>query len=241
MTMSSHAKPALCLIPLMLAGACQSTDPQPSAYFPVADWRHEDGADQAYLLAPGDTLQLIFHTAPELSRETRVAPDGSITLPYVGALQASARTAGELQASLLQAYAGELRDPDIDVIPTGFESQRIFVGGEVNSPGIVDLPGQIDPLQAIIMAGGLTDRSKPSQVALMRRMPGGEVMTAVFDIKSGINDPALSQWTPLRRFDVVYVPRSAIAEENLFVQQWIRAALPIEFSLYYDIAGELGR
>ena len=230
----------ICLTPLaLILAACQTVEPTPSPHFPVREWRHEDGQDKAYLLAPGDTLQVIFHTAPELDREVRVAPDGSISLPYVGPVQVSARTAQEVRGTLLKAYASELKDPDIDVIPTGFDSQRIFVGGEVSSPGMMELPGQIDPLQAIIMAGGLTDRAKPSYVALMRRMPGGEVMTAVVDVHAGLNDPARANWTPLRRFDVVYVPRSAIATENLFMQQWFRAALPIEFSLYYDISGEL--
>lgn len=232
---------AFLILPALALSACQSVKPAPSPQFPVMEWRHEDSADRAYLLAPGDTLQVIFHTAPELDREIRVAPDGSITLPYVGPVRASARTAGEVRGALLQAYASELKNPDIDVIPTGFESQRIFVGGEVGSPGMIELPGQIDPLQAIIMAGGFTERAKPSYVALLRRMPGGEVMTAVIDVNKGLNDPNLAQWTPLRRFDVVYVPRSAIAEENLFMQQWIRAALPIDFSLYYDIAGEIRR
>ncbi len=234
-------KRALLISTALVLGACQSVDPVSSPQFPVMDWRHEDGQDMAYLLAPGDTLQVVFHTAPELNRDLRVAPDGSITMPYIGSVQASARTASELRTGLLNAYASELKDPDIDVIPTGFDSQRIFVGGEVNNPGMMELPGQIDPLQAIIMAGGFSDRAKPKQVALMRRMPGGEVMTAVIDVNAGLNDPRLASWTPLRRFDVVYVPRSAIAEENIFMQQWIKAALPIDFSLYYDIGGELRR
>lgn len=234
-------KPALLISTALVLGACQSVQPVSSPQFPVMEWRHEDGQDQPYLLAPGDTVQVIFHTAPELNRELRIAPDGNISMPYVGPVRASARTSTELRAGLLQAYARELKDPDIDVIPTGFDSQRIFVGGEVNSPGMMELPGQIDPLQAIIMAGGFSDRAKPKQVALMRRMPGGEVMTAVIDVNAGLNDPRLASWTPLRRFDVVYVPRSAIAEENLFMQQWIKSALPIDFSLYYDIGGELRR
>lgn len=223
----------------LVLGACQNVTPVSSEYFPVAQWRHEDGQDQPYLLAPGDTVAVVFHTVPELNRDLRIAPDGSITLPYVGAVQASARTPDEIQSELVLAYAEELRNPQVDVIPVAFDSQKIFVGGEVQTPGMMELPGQIDPLQAIIMAGGFTDRAQPKQVALMRRMPGGELMTAVIDINSGLNDPRLADFTPLRRFDVVYVPRSAIAEENLFMEQWFRSSLPIDFSLYYDLSGDI--
>ena len=176
-----------------------------------------------------------------LATDAVFAPDGSITLPYVGTVQASARTPNEVQADLVQAYSGELKNPLVEVIPIAFDSQKIFVGGEVQTPGMVELPGQIDPLQAVIMAGGFTDRAQPKQVALMRRMPGGEVMTAVIDVNSGINDPRLADFTPLRRFDVVYVPRSAIAHENLIMEQWFRSALPIDFSLYYDLSGDSRR
>jgi polysaccharide export outer membrane protein len=229
----------LLLTTAIVLGACQNVTPVSSDYFPVSQWRHEDGQDQPYLLAPGDTVSVIFRTAPELSQDLKVAPDGSITLPYVGPVQASARTASEVRADLIQAFANELKNPELDVIPVGFESQRIFVGGEVRQPGMMELPGQIDPLQAVIMAGGFTDRAQPRQVALMRRMPGGDVMTAVIDVNAGINNPELASFTPLRRFDVVFVPRSAIANENLLMEQWFRSALPIDFSLYYDIGGDL--
>ena len=225
------------LVATLMLAACSSTAPVASPIFPEKDWRHEDGRDPYYLLAPGDELEIIVHTAPELSRTVTIGPDGRFRMPYSGPITASARTVENVQTALRVAMTSELKDPDIDVLLTGTASQRIFVGGEVTSPGMFDLPGLIDPLQAIIMAGGITDEGRSKQVVLMRRMPGGEVKSAIFDIKSGVYDPEFAAWTPLRRFDVVYVPRKPIADQNLFVQQYIRNALPIDFSLFYDIAG----
>ena len=226
----------LALIPILLS-ACQTAEPVQSEPFPNQDWRHEDGKDAFYLIAPGDELEVIVHTAPELTRTVTVGPDGRFRMPYSPPIQASARTVDQVRETVIAAMASELNDPDIDVLLTGTASQRVFVGGEVTNPGLLDLPGQIDPLQAIIMAGGVTDRGKAQTVVLMRRMPGGEVNSAVFDLKAGIYDPTLANWTPLRRFDVVYVTRKPIADQNLFVRQYIRDALPIDFSLFYDIAG----
>ncbi len=227
---------ALFLTPL-LVGACAGKTPAPSAVFPEKEWRHEDGRDAGYLLAPGDELEIIVHTAPELSRTVVIAPDGRFRMPYTGPVTAAARTVEQVRVGLIAAMTSELKDPDLDVLLTGTASQRIFVGGEVEQPGMFDLPGLIDPLQAIIMAGGATDEGRTKHVVLMRRMPGGEVKSAVFDVKAGIYDPDLAAWTPLRRFDVVYVTRKPIADQNLFVQQYIRNALPIDFSLFYDVAG----
>ena len=226
----------LALLSLMIA-SCQSGAPVESAVFPQKEWRHEDGADAFYLLAPGDELDVIVHTAPELNRTVTIGPDGRFRMPYSGPILAAARTVDEVRDGVQFAMSRELNDPDIDVLLVGTPSQRVFVGGDVTNPGLFDMPGLIDPLQAIIMAGGVTNEGRASTVVLMRRMPGGEVKSAVFDLKAGIYDPSLADWAPLRRFDIVYVTRKPIANQNLFVRQYIRDALPIDFSLFYDIAG----
>lgn len=222
---------------LALVAACAST-PTPSAEFPSERWQHADGYDDPYLLAPGDKLEVVVHTAPELSRTLIVAPDGVIQMPLSPPVVAIAHTPQEVAAALSQGLSTELIDPDLDVVPIEFASQNIFVGGEVFDAGMMELPGQIDPLQAIIMAGGFTPNAKREQVIVMRRLPGGDVRSIVVDLKSGILDPELAAWFPLRRFDVVYVPKTRIAEQNQFVQQFIRGALPVEFSLYYDLQGQ---
>lgn len=224
----------IALFPIILA-ACQTSTPIASDIFPQQEWRHEDGADAFYLLAPGDQLEVIVHTAPELSRTVTIGPDGRFRMPYSGPIHASARTVDEVRQGVQVAMATELNDPDIDVLLAGTPSQRIFVGGEVTNPGLLELPGLIDPLQAIIMAGGVTDTGRVRTVVLMRRMPGGGMKSAVFDLKAGVYDPSLADWAPLRRFDVVYVTRKPISDQNLFVRQYIRDALPINFSLFYDI------
>ena len=226
----------LALLSLMIA-SCQSGAPVESAVFPQKEWRHEDGADAFYLLAPGDELDVIVHTAPELNRTVTIGPDGRFRMPYSGPILAAARTVDEVRDGVQFAMSRELNDPDIDVLLVGTPSQRVFVGGDVTNPGLFDMPGLIDPLQAIIMAGGVTNEGRANTVVLMRRMPGGEVKSAVLDLKAGIYDPSLADWAPLRRFDIVYVTRKPIANQNLFVRQYIRDALPIDFSLFYDIAG----
>lgn len=223
---------------LLLVTACATQPQMQSRMFPEKEWRHEDSHDPQYLLAPGDRLEIIVHNVPELSRTVTIGPDGRVRAPYSGPIRASARTVEDVRADLIYAMRHELRDPQIDVLLTETTSQRVFVGGAVAQPGMVELPGLIDPLQAVIMAGGVTTEGRAQQVVLMRRMPGGEVKTAVIDLEAGIYDARYANWTPLRRFDVVYVTRKPIADQNLFVQQYIRNALPIDFSLFYDIAGQ---
>lgn len=221
----------------LVLGACSSSPVQTPAEPLAGTWAGASLADARYLLAPGDRIEVIVHTAPELSRELVVAPDGRIRMPLAGSVMAMALTPDELAAILRDALSRELIDPDLDVVATGFASQKVFVGGEVATPGMFDLPGQIDPLQAIVMAGGLTRDAHASNVLLIRRLPGGEVRSALIDVRASLSDPGNAGWLPLRRFDVIYVPRSRIAEQNQFVAQYIRDALPLPFSLFYAVSG----
>ena len=144
------------LLAAALLAACASEPPRTSAAFPSASWPAAALSDAPYLLAPGDKVDVVVHTAPELSRELVVAPDGRVRMPLASPVMAMALTPDELADILRAELASELIDPDLDVIVTGFASQKIFIGGEVRTPGLFDLPGEINPLQAIVMAGGLT-------------------------------------------------------------------------------------
>jgi hypothetical protein len=88
------------------------------------------------------------------------------------------------------------------ITPLEFGSQKVFVGGEVKQPGVFEMPGEIDVLQAILLAGGWTEQGSPTQVIIMRRKPGGEMMTRVVDVRNGLARHALYDIGPLKRFDV---------------------------------------
>jgi protein involved in polysaccharide export with SLBB domain len=210
--------------------------PKPSPAFPQDRFPAWQAGDQGYRFFPGDKFRMDIRTAPELSAEMTVGPDGRISLPTIGPVMVAGQTAGQMKTALEDIYANELIDPSLVITPTDFGSQKIFVGGEVKQPGVFELPGEIDALQAITLAGGWTEEGKPTKVIVMRRAPGGELMTKVVDVKNGLAKQSLYDVGPLHRFDVVYVTRKAIADENLFVKQFIRDALPIDFSLFYDVA-----
>lgn len=213
-------------------------NPVPSADFPAATWHDQTGLDAPYLLWTGDTLEINVTTAPELSRTAVIiAPDGRIRVPLAGSFQAAGLTIDDLETEISDALDDELRDPRVFVAATAFGSQQVFVSGQVAEPGVFPLPGQIGPLQAISMAGGFRDTANAKQVLLIRRLPGGEVKSAIYNIEQGLLDPTAANWGPLQRFDIVYVSPSAIARENLFVQQYLRNSLPVDFSLFIDVTG----
>lgn len=228
---------AFFLIVSVLFAGCVSK-PVPSEDFPEVSWQNYDGLSAPYLLWTGDTLDISVTTAPELSRtDVIVAPDGRVQIPFIGSIQAAGLTVEDLERAISAGLSSELRDPRVFVAATDYGSQQIFVSGQVAQPGIFPLPGQIGPLQAITMAGGFTNTANAKQVIIMRRIPGGEIKSAVYNIKKGIVDPRLATWGPLQRFDIVHVSPTWIAVENLFVEQYFRNALPVDFSLFFDVTG----
>lgn len=195
--------------------------------------------DPEYLMLPGDQLNVFVYSAPELNQTLIVGPDGRVVMPLARPIMAANLTIEQLEQRLRDALQNQLVDPDVELSPLSYGSQRIFVGGEVGQPGIYELPGQIGTLEAVFMAGGFTNTSKSKNVVLVRRHPSGAPMIKVINLKSLLNNAKHTDMTPLRRGDVIYVPRSTIGNINLFMQQYIRDALPITFGLTYDLARQI--
>jgi len=219
-------------------GGCTAWHPAPEAYsgqtprpgfipIPYASW---DDNEPGYRLYPGDVLDVAVPSAPELARTVTVQPDGRISLPLIPQPMAADRSVAELQATLTQAYSGLLRYPEVEVTVRSATPLKVFVGGEVDKPGVYDMPGDIDALQAVLLAGGFKVSAKTSQVVIIRRGPGGRPMMRTADLKAAIYNPRQGGAVPLRRFDIIYVPRSTIAEIGVFVQQYLRDTVPIQFT-----------
>lgn len=193
-----------------------------------ADWTD---AEPPYRVYPGDELEIAVPSAPELNKTAVIQPDGRIALPLIGPVMVADRTIPEIEASLTQAYGAQLLRPQVMVTIKTAQPLKVFVGGEVEKPGVYDMPGDINALQAIIQAGGFRTTAKRAKVVIIRRGPDGRAMMRTADLLKGLSRP--TDLVPLRRFDIIYVPRSEVAEANLFVQQYFRDLFPVTFGFDY--------
>lgn len=188
----------------------------------------------AYRFFPGDEIDITVFSAPELTRTVTVGPDGRVSLALIEPVRAAGLTADELHDALVAAYASQLRQPELSVTARSFASRQVFVGGEVARPGIYEMPANIDAFQAVMLAGGFLASARRGDVLVLSRAHGQQQVTQV-DLSPRAMRQGFPGAQPLSRYDVVYVPRSGIAQVNLFMQQYVRDALPIQFSLYYDL------
>lgn len=193
-----------------------------------------------YKLYPGDQVDIVVSSAPELSRTLTVGPDGRIVMPMTQPVMAAGRSFTQLQQTLTAQLSRQLRDPRVAVTPRAYAPAQVFVGGEVGTQGTYTLPGPIGAMEAILMAGGLNASARSSKVAVLRRAPNGGMMMRTVNISKGMkNISHYNDVMQLRRGDIVFVPKTHLAEVGMWVQAF-RQALPVDVSLSYQLGNNDG-
>lgn len=193
----------------------------PAAYaMPSAD-------PNEYRIQPGDQLAINFYLSPEFDDQVSVGPDGMLTLRLVGQVKAGGLTPAQVAQEIDKAYATELRAPDAVVEVKNMPARQVYVEGQVNHPGAFPLLSGTTALQAIAEAGGFTDDATDSNVVLIRRDACGNAQGSRLDLASAINHPGDGENAMLMPYDVLVVPRSHIANMDLFMKQYVQGLLPI--------------
>lgn len=127
-------------------------------------------AAAAYALRPGDTVDVVYRYTPEFNETLVVGPDGHAFVKAAGDMQLGGLTVLQLQSNITTASAAKLADPDVAVTLKEFDKPHIFVAGEVNTPGRMDLRRPTTALQAILASGGPKDDAAMGRVLLFRRI-----------------------------------------------------------------------
>lgn len=165
-----------------------------------------------YSLRKGDSFDLEFPFSPEFNQTVVVQPDGYITLRGAGTMHVEGQTIPELTETIKKAYGKILHDPEVTVALKDFERPYFVAGGQVAKPGKYDLRSDLTLVEAINIAGGLTDASKHSQVVLFRRVPNDMVEARVFDVKKMLAARNLQEDPHLMPGDMLFVPQNAISK-----------------------------
>jgi protein involved in polysaccharide export with SLBB domain len=182
--------------------------------------------DHVYRIEPGDTIQIRYTFHPDMNQDIVVLPDGKIGAQLVGEITVSGMTTKELETFLVQRTSDNLREPEVIVSVAKFADKPIYVGGEVQKPGTIFYRKGLNPLQAIIAAGGFLESARPDSVILVRtKNLDTELISRKLNLAEsirGIEEPPVF----LAPHDLIYVPRSSIAEADLWVKQHITELLP---------------
>lgn len=181
---------------ILLAAACASSRPsgRPAERPEVGEYR----------IGREDVLEVVVWHEPELTRVVPVRPDGRISLPLAGEVEAAGFTATELQGRVARALEPFIRDTKVAVLVREINGTRIYVLGEVARAGGFPLRGPMSVMQAIAVAGGRTEFAKDEVVWLRQQANGATERVSLSFREMVKGEAAGALW--LRPGDVLYVP-----------------------------------
>jgi polysaccharide export outer membrane protein len=158
-----------------------------------------------YLIGPEDVLEISVWKEEGLKKEVLVRPDGGISFPLAGDMQAAGTSARQLQQEIAQRLEKFMSDPVVSVAVLKIVGNKIYVMGRVNKPGEYAPGRYVDVLQALSMAGGLTPFAAENDIKVLRKEHGKDLVFPFrySQVKAGEN---LDQNITLKGGDVVVVP-----------------------------------
>lgn len=218
---------ALIAVSLMSAG-CKTADV-------VRPEKGNSQPDARVVLAPGDLVDIKFFYTPELNESQNVRPDGKISLQLVGDVMAAGLTPAQLKDNLEKTYAGLIEKPSVAVIVRTLNHRSVYVGGAVNLPGMIEMPGNITALSAIIRAGGFNLNEAAVENVIVIRQEGAVRKAYSLDFQEEVKG-GIPQEEPfyLHAQDIVYVPRTKIVNALQWVDQHINRIVPqFGFTYFY--------
>ena len=182
--------------PALASGKDKDKDDKKAAAVPPA-------LNEDYKLGAGDKLRIEVYKDAQLSQSVQIRPDGKITLPLVGDLEATDHTPIELRDTITKSLKEYMTNPVVTVIVVEATAATAYVMGEVNHPGAVNLQAPLTILQAIALAGGLKDFADAKNIKILRKTATG-VQTIAFNYKDAVKSTRAPLY--LRPGDTVVVP-----------------------------------
>ncbi len=193
------------------------------------------GGNFAYIIGPGDTLEINVWRHPDLTTQVTVRPDGKISFPLIDEISVSNISPGALKNDIAKRLSTIIQEPQVTVNVLSFQSKKFFVLGEVNNPGLYPFAGGEGVLDGIAKAGGYKqDTAALKSVILIRRGYGSKPETLRLNIYNLITKGDITQDVKLDTADVIFVPKSFIANVNTFVDQFFTKTDPV-LRYYLDI------
>jgi len=178
-----------------------------------------------YRLQLGDTLHVSFLYQPENDVDLVVRPDGRISLSPAGELEAVGRTEQELEQAITERAAEHLREPTVTVAVTKVGPQNVYVGGQVQRPGVVTLVPGMTPLQAVMEQGGFLPTTERDSVVLILPTADGKFAASRINLEQVLTG-SVAERVRLRPNALIFVPKTWIAKADDVVDLYVQGLIP---------------
>ncbi len=182
---------------------------------------------QDYQLGPGDVLAIQVWGFEELKiDQLPIRPDGKLTIPLAGELQASGLSSGDLSAAITAKLSQYLKDPVVSVNVVKFRTTRVYVLGEVFKPGMYEIEKQHNLIDALSSAGSYTkDAAKKKVYVIRSEQPKAPIKINLLNL---LEKGDLSQNIPLQEGDIVYLTKNNRIDFAKDILPWISATYQLD-------------
>jgi len=175
--------------------------------------------EERYRLQPSDVLEVQFRYSPEFNQTVTVQPDGYVSLEIGGDLKVAGMTVEQTRQAILRKASARLQDPVATVILKEFQKPYFVVAGEVAAPGKIEMRERVTAIQAIMLAGGLKESARASQIIVFRNLPSSDLAEVkLLNLKSIRRTSDLENDLTLQPGDMVFVPRDKITKIERFMK-----------------------
>ena len=190
-----------------------------------------------------------LHSDEELIDQAIVDNNGNINLKEVGKIRVAGLVPKELREIISKKYSQKadgsqvtvtidsFKLPEVTVILKSSSAQKVYVGGEVHRQGMIPIAGMLRTMDAVIQAGGPKESAELESVLLIRNNGLSEEMLCTINLKAIMKGK--SPDIILQPYDVIFVPRTAIAEVSLLLQQYVHSLIPVQFNFIYNLKPEV--
>ncbi len=190
-----------------------------------------------FILGAGDEVEVSVYRHDDLNKKVRIPPDGISTFPLIGEIQTKGTSIHQLRKKIKESLSVYLVDPQVSLEISSYKGQKIFILGEVNNPGVYQIDTPTTIIEAIAKAGGYTLDGKYSSVVLVRGGPEKPDLKRL-DLKKTFTTGDISQNVFLKSGDVVYVPRTFIANVDRFFKHFENIVRPLVWTQQGIILGD---
>ena len=168
-----------------------------------------------FVLGPGDEIEINVYRNPDLTSKYLIPPDGLISFPLIGEIKAAGIGVTELRKTITSGLSKFLVEPYVSIGVSTIRSQKLYVLGEVEKPGVFQIYSPVNIIEAVSMAGGLTVDAKENSVLLIR---GGldSPQLKTLNLKKTLEQGDLSGNITLVAGDIIYIPATYIASADRF-------------------------
>ena len=174
--------------------------------------------EERYRLQPGDVLEIQYRYSPEFNQTVTVQPDGYVSLEIGGDVKVAGMTIEQTRQVILRKAGARLREPVATIVLKEFQRPYFVVAGEVTHPGKIEMRERVTAIQAIMLAGGMKETARSSQIVVFRRINSDVAEVKLLNLKSIRRTSDLENDLTLQPGDMIYVPRDKISKIERFIK-----------------------